>query len=222
MSEDNKNGILKNIWGVIISPKETLERVNENPRIWGYLIPITLIQLIITAAGLPKLISFTILQAEKVTNVAQSAIPIMRTVTIITVLITSLLTPALTALVFTVLIKLAAAISKEKGSFKNLYCVNVLAYVPFLIAAILTTIIMAFTEPQNIKNISTSLALVLSSSTDVKSTIYKLFSCIDFFYIWSAILAAIGTSIVFKMKMKKAGIIVFVLYVISVIVRVLI
>lgn len=222
MSEENKGGLFKDIIGAIISPRKTLERVNENPRIWTYLIPITLIQLIITVLELPKLTSFAILQAQQVTNVSQSAVSAMKTMTTIMIVIGSLLTPALTILISTIFIKLVASILKEKGNFKNLFCVNILAYVPFLISAILTGIIMAFTEPQNIKNISTSLTLVLSSSVDVKSKIYKLFSCIDIFYIWSCVIAAIGTSVVYKIKIKKAAIIVFVIYVIAVAVRVLI
>jgi hypothetical protein len=222
MSKDNKDGIFKNIIGVIVSPKETLERVNENPRIWGYLIPITLIQLIITAVGLPKLISFAILTAQEAPSFSQSLIPMMKTITIVSVLIATLLTPALVALISTVFIKIVTVISKETGNFKNLYCMNILAYVPMLIAAVLTGVIMLFTETQNIKDISTSLTLILSSSTDVKSTIYKLCSCINFFYIWSAILSAIGTSIVFKMRMKKAAIIVFAIYIVGVVVTVLV
>ena len=212
MSEENKNGTLKNIIGAIISPKETMERVNENPKVWRYLIPVTLIQLIVAIVELPKLTSYTILKAQEMPNFSQAAMPIMKTGITISVIVGAIITPALFVLIISAVIKLAASISKETGSFKNLYCVNILAYIPILIGTILTGIIMLFTEPQNIKNISTSLTLVLSSSTDIKSTIYKLFSCIDFFYIWSAVLSTIGTSIAFKMKTKKAAIIVFVIY----------
>ncbi|OAA90463.1 Yip1 family protein [Clostridium ljungdahlii] len=211
-SEGNKDGILKNIIGAIISPRETMERVNKNPKVWRCLIPITLIQLIIAIIEIPKLTSFAVLQAQQMPNFSQAAIPIIKTGAIIFTVISALITPALFALVISAVIKLIASISKETGNFKNLYCINILAYVPVLIGGILTAIIMLFTEPQNIKNISTSLTLLLSSSTDMKSTIYKLFSCIDFFYIWSAVLSTIGTSIVFKMKTKKAAIIVFVVY----------
>ncbi|WP_123053211.1 Yip1 family protein [Clostridium sp. JN-1] len=224
MSEENKDGkdgILKNIIGVIISPKETMERVSENPKVWRYLIPITLIQLIITAVELPKLTSYTILKAQEMTNVSQSALPALKTGVIISGIVTALILPALIALVSSAFIKVVSSITSEKGSFKSLYCMNILAYVPMLIGAILTAVIMMFTEPQNIKNISTSLTLFLSSSVDMKSTIYKLFSAIDFFYIWSIVLSVIGTSVVFKMKTKKAAIIVFGIYIVSIIIRVL-
>lgn len=219
MSKESKNGILKTLIGAIISPKETMEKVNENPKVWRYLIPITIIQLIATIVELPKLISYTILQTQEMTNVSQAALPMIKIGVIISGIVGALIMPALAALISSAFIKLIASITKENGNFKNLYCINLLAYVPVLIGLILTTIIMMFTEPQNVKNVSTSFALFLSSSVDTKSTIYKLFSAIDFFYIWSSILAAIGTSIVFKMKIKKAVIIVFVIYIVSIIVK---
>ncbi len=222
MTKDNKDGIFKNIIGVIISPKETLERVNENPRIWGYLIPITLIQLIITAIELPKLISFAISQAQQIPNYSQSTVSIMKTTVVIASLVGALIWPVLAVLIITAIIKLLTMFFKENSDFKNLFCLNILAYVPMILATILSGIIMAFTEPQDIKNISTNLTLVLSSSTDIKSTIYKLFSCIDFFFIWSLILVSIATSVAYKMKIKKAASVVFGLYVVGVIIRVLV
>lgn len=219
MSKESKDGILKTLIGAIISPKETMEKVNENPKVWRYLIPITLIQLIVTIVELPKLISYTISQTQEMTNVSQAALPMIKMGVVISGIIGALIMPALAALISSAFIKLDASITKENGNFKNLYCINLLAYVPVLIGLILAAIIMTFTEPQNVKNVSTSFALFLSSSVDTKSTIYKLFSSIDFFYIWSSILAAIGTSVVFKMKIKKAAIIVLVIYIVSVIVK---
>lgn len=222
MSEESKDGILKNIVGAIASPKETMERVNENPRVWGYLIPITLIQLIINVIKLPKLISYTISTTQQMTNISQAALPMIRMGVIISTIITALITPALVALISSALIKLVTCITKDKGKFKNLYCLNILAYVPMLIGGILTAVIMMFTEPQNVKNVSTSLTLFLSSSVDMKSTIYRICSAINFFSIWSCILSVIGTSVVFKMKIKKAAIIVFGISIISVIIIALI
>lgn len=219
MSKESKNGILKTVIGAIISPKETMEKVNQNPKVWRYLIPITLIQLIATIVELPKLISYTISSTQEMTNVSQAALPMIKMGVVIFGIIGALIMPALAALISSALIKLAASITKENGNFKNLYCINLLAYVPVLIGLILSAVIMAFTEPQNVKNVSTSFALFLSSSVDTKSTIYKLLSSIDFFYIWSSILAAIGTSVVFKMNIKKAAIIVFIIYILSVIVK---
>ncbi|AWI05502.1 Yip1 family protein [Clostridium drakei] len=219
MSKESKDGILKTLIGVVISPKETMEKVNENPKVWRYLIPITIIQLIATIVELPKLISYTISQTQEMTNVSQAALPMIKIGVVISGIIGALIMPALAALISSALIKLIASITKENGSFKNLYCINLLAYVPVLIGLILAAIIMIFTEPQNVKNVSTSFTLFLSSSVDTKSGIYKLFSSIDFFYIWSSILAVIGTSVVFKMKIKKAAIIVFVIYIVSVIVK---
>lgn len=221
MSEDNKDGIFKNIIGVIISPKETMERVNKNPRVWQYLISVTLIQLLITLIELPKIISFAVLQAQQMANVPQAAVSITKTMAIVMSIITALITPAIFVLISSALIKLVTAILKQTANFKNLYCINILAYVPILIYGILTAIIMLFTEPQNIKNISTSLTLILSSSADRSSTIYKLFSCINFFYIWGAVLLAIGTSVVCKMNMKKSAAIVTAIYIISVVVMIL-
>lgn len=219
MSKESKDGILKTLIGAVISPKETMEKVNQNPKVWRYLIPITFIQLIVTIVELPKLISYTISSTQEMTNVSQAALPMMKMVVVISGIVGALIMPALVALISSALIKLAASITKENGNFKNLYCINLLAYVPVLIGLILSAVIMAFTEPQNVKNVSTSFALFLSSSVDTKSTIYKLFSSINFFYIWSSILAAIGTSVVFKMKVKKAAIIVFIIYILSIIVQ---
>ncbi|AKA68132.1 YIP1 family protein [Clostridium scatologenes] len=219
MSEESKDGILKTLIGAVISPKETMEKVNQNSKVWRYLIPITFIQLIVTIVELPKLISYTISSTQEMTNVSQAALPMIKMVVVISGIGGALIMPALVALISSALIKLIASITKENGNFKNLYCINLLAYVPVLIGLILSAVIMAFTEPQNVKNVSTSFALFLSSSVDTKSTIYKLFSSINFFYIWSSILAAIGTSVVFKMKIKKAAIIVFIIYILSIIVQ---
>lgn len=222
MSEEKKTGFFKNIIGVIIEPKETLERVSEEPKIFKYLMFITIVQVLICITELPKIAEFTILKMQETQNLAQSAIPIFKKTIMISTTITMLLAPAIMILISTALIKFITMFTEETAKFKNLYFVNTLAYIPLLLGGIVGAIVIAFTEAQNLKNVSTSLTLFLSSSISETSRIYKLFSCIDFFYIWSFILMAIGTSVVCKMKLKKSLIIVFGLYVVGVIIRVMI
>lgn len=222
MSEINKNNVFKNLIGVILEPKEVFERVNDNPKVWSYSIPIMITQLLIALVGLPKLLKYSILKVQETPNFSDSMIPLIKTTSTISILVGSLISPLLTALIVTVLIKVAATICKESGPFKNLFCISILSYIPMLISGIVNSIVMLFTEAENIESITTNFTLFLSSSIEKKSVIYKLFSCIDPFLIWGFILISIGTSVVFKMKMKKSLFVIFGLYIIGIIIRILI
>lgn len=220
MSQEGKGKAFKNIMEVITSPVKVMNNIEDNPRIWSYWIVITVIELLVILVEMPKIVGYTILNAQQSVNLSQSAISFVKISAVISGIITALIGPALTVLILSVFIKVITSILKEKGNFKKLYCVNLIAYVPIVISNILTAVVMIFTEAQNIKNISTSFAVFLNSSTN--TFIYKLLSHIDIFYIWSIILSSIGTSAVFKISMKKALIINFGIYILSVIIMILV
>ncbi|WML34861.1 YIP1 family protein [Clostridium sp. OS1-26] len=222
MSKEGIGGVFKNIIGVIVEPKAVLQRVSDNPKILKYLIPITLVQLIISIIELPKLVNFTILKAHETQNLPDNVIPILRKTVTASVIITSIFSPIVIAVIITALIKLVTMFIEENANFKQLLAVNILAYIPMLIGGIVGAIVIMFTEPQNIKNVTTSLAIFLSSTVSETSRIYKLLASIDMFVIWSAILISIGTSIAYKMNIKKSSFIVFGLYVVSIVIRVLV
>lgn len=222
MSKEGISGVFKNITGVIVEPRAALQRVSDNPKILKYLIPITLVQLIISIIELPKIVSFTILQAQGGANFSESLIPFLRKTVTASVIITSIFSPIVMAVIITALIKLVTIFVEENASFKQLLSANVLAYIPMLIGGIVAAIVMMFTEPQNIKNVTTSFAMFLSSSVSETSTIYKLLSCLDIFVIWSLALVSIATSVVYKMNIKKSSAIVFGLYVIRIAIGVLV
>lgn len=222
MCEGNKAGIFKNIIGAIIEPKEALKRVSEESKIFKYLIPITLVQLIITIVDMPKLISYTILKAQELPNFSQSVIPIMKNAVIISTLVAAIFSPVVIALIVTAVIKFITMFLQENGEFKHLLCVNILAYVPIVIGQMLVAVVMLFTDAENIRNISTSFTVFLSSSISETSTIYKLFSCFDLFSIWSLILVSIGVSVVYKMKIKKSSLMVLGIYIIVIVIRILV
>lgn len=222
MSKEGIGEVFKNITGVIVEPRSALQRVSDNPKILKYLIPITLVQIIISIIELPKIIQFTILQSQGGPNFSESIIPILRTTVTASVIITSIFLPIVIAVIITALIKLVTIFVEENASFKQLLSANVLAYIPMLIGGIVAAIVMMFTEPQNIKNVTTSFAMFLSSSVSETSTIYKLLSCLDIFVIWSLALVSIATSVVYKMNIKKSSAIVFGLYVIRIAIGVLV
>ncbi|MBV7272665.1 YIP1 family protein [Clostridiaceae bacterium UIB06] len=220
MSEKNKSGVLKNIFGAIVEPREAMQRISEEQKILKYLIPIIIVQLIVSVSELPKLINFSILQAQELPNFSQNTIPMLKTIVTISVMVAPILTPVLTILVVTAVIKLITMFMQEDGGFKQLFCVNILAYIPMVIAGVVGAIVMAFTDPQNIKNVSTNLTVFLGSSVSEKSIIYKLFSSIDPFLIWSLILVAIGISVVYKMNIKKSTLIIFGIYIVGIAIRI--
>lgn len=222
MSKEDISGVFKNIIGVIVEPKAALQRVSDNPKILKYLIPITLVQLIISIIELPKVVGFAMLNFQQAPNFSENLVPIVRKTTIATIIITSMLSPIVIAVIITALIKLVTMFVEEEGNFKQLLAVNILAYIPMIIGGIVGAVVIMFTEPQNIKNVTTSCAMFLSSSVSETSTIYKLLSCLDIFVIWSAALVSIATSVVYKMNIKKSSAIVFGLYVIRIAIGVLV
>lgn len=222
MSKEGIGGVFKNIIGVIVEPKAALQRVSDNPKVFSYLVPIILVQIIISIIELPKLIQFTILQAQGGANFSESLIPILRKTVTASVIVMSMLSPIVVALIVTALIKLVTIFVEENASFKQLLSVNILAYIPMVIGGIVAAVVMTFTEPQNIKNVTTSFAMFLSSAVSETSSIYKLLSCIDIFVIWSLALVSIATSVAYKMNIKKSSAIVFGLYVVMIAIRVLV
>lgn len=122
-----------------------------------------------------------------------------------------LLGPIIFWLVVSALLKLFTALTGDDGEYKKIFSISVFAYVPKLIQACVTTIIIKFINAKNLATVETSLALVLPtpSNPSKPGLMYTFLSQFDFFTIWTLILITIGAGVVFHISNKKSAIMVF-------------
>lgn len=212
MSEEIKElNTLQRLIGVITKPGATFKDIDQKPALLFPILFVLGLQLIITLATLPKTLEYTLIVARKLPTFQPSMESLFKISAIVGAVFSALLMPVIIWLIVSGLLKLFTVFTGDDGTFKNIFAVNIFAYVPSLIGGVVKAIIIAFTNPENIKNIQTSLALLLPTPTDVNKpgVLYTLLSSFDFFTIWNLILVSLGLAVVLKVSNKKTAIMVF-------------
>ena len=125
----------------------------------------------------------------------------------ITSVVGAALSPIIFCLLAAVLLKLCNAFVGEKTPYRQFFAVSVYAYLPMLIASVLTSIIISLTPAANFAEVSTGLYLFFPpGSTGFAASLARK---IDPFYLWSIFLLALGGAVLSQAKVKSYAIFMF-------------
>jgi len=210
--------MFKSIIGVIFSPKDTLRQTSESSKVFPNLVFILIIQLCIGALEIPNYINYSTLKFSEMENISENFITGFNNTLTTQFFIGILLKPIVMILVITLLIKLISLFFIIECSFKKLFCLNTLSYIPVIVGDIIKAVLIKFVPTGNIPNVTTSMTLFLDIPSNNPDLIYKLFSFVDIFFIWSLLLIAISTSIAFNINTKKSIFMIFSIYIVAILV----
>ncbi|TCS94248.1 Yip1 family protein [Hazenella coriacea] len=202
------------VFGILTSPREQFQRINQNPTFWGPLIIFTVLVTLIVVAQAYLLIndpSF-IQQSMEPTNGQPSVDPeILKMITFTTSVITGLFMVPVVSLVSAFFCWLMVTIFQGETTFKKMFSLNVhlmiLSVISLIMAlaySVITGDVMGGVSP-------TSLATIISSDGALKG----ILSSIDVIRIWSVVLTAIGLSVVGELSKGKAWTISLIFFVIG-------
>lgn len=216
--EKKELSLVQRLTGVITNPKKTFEDINEKPKVVGALIIVVIMQLISTIIIMPKLIDSSLIILKKMPNYSPGMEGVTKAAVIGGGIFGAILTPIIVWLIISGLLKLFTTFTGDDGNFKNIFTVNIFAYLPVVIGGYVKAVILYSINPENISNVQTSLALLLPTpdSPTKPGALFTFLSAMDVFSIWNLILLTIGSAVVFKISNKKAGFMVFGIFLIYV------
>jgi hypothetical protein len=201
--------------GVIVNPRPAFLDIAEHPNFIGGAIVLCAVNLLVALLCLPKLKDFTALMMEKAGPMPPEAAAfkgIAGTVTSVTAILGAVIGPLLFWLLTAVLLLLFGYLTSKRTSFRSLYAVSVFAYVPTTIAGLIQGVLIALRPAEDLKNITTSLAMFLPAESG--SLAYRVLSLIDPFGLWSLALLALGGAVALKTSFSKTAAFIFILWVI--------
>ena len=217
-----------NLWqriaGILWSgPRKTFEDIIAAPKLTGIIILLLVISLLIAILILPKIKEFTLEIFQIMPNTSSlpaSAVSTAVTVAIVGALAGSIATPLISWVILAALLSLFNSFTGGKASFKTLFSICVYSYLPVMIASIVKSGLIMSSPAQNMRDISTSLALFLPVDK-INDRLYMFLSQIDPFFIWSLVLLALGSSLAMKVAFKKTAMYIGALWVLFIIAAVL-
>lgn len=201
-------GLLSRVFGVIVSPKETFERVVQTPRIFGMLALVTILSGIgasaftLTSAGQQAAVDFSAQQIERFSgqppNDAQMAqierqAPIQSYLTLASTLV---IYPIILAIEAGLLFVIFNVILGGLATFKQVYAVATHAGVIALLGLAVTIPmqfargVISMTGPANLG--------VLFPMLAENSVLSSFLGLIDFFRVWWLITLSIGLGVLYR------------------------
>ncbi|PAE18330.1 YIP1 family protein [Bacillus sp. 7504-2] len=198
--KDGKPSLLGMFW----SPGEQLEKIRENPRIWGalgiivllYIIGSTILASNITAEDL--VVSGTISLAD-----AEQILGFTKTITVVSVFIVALVGILISAVIQLIIVKIAG----KNVTFKQLFSMNTYIALIGAVGMLLNTLIQISIGGDTSIYVTSLGSLFNSDSTVLAS--FEVFS------IWTLILTAIGLHKVGQLSKTASSLIAVIFFVIS-------
>jgi len=209
MSE-NKDSLWALLWGVLVSPGETFERLSaqERPPFLAAAFLFTGIGLVLALLLMPKMQAYSLWMLQNSPQITPeqlvAARPIIGIYVAVSIIIGGLAGPWLYWLAVAVVLKLYDLLNAKNSRFGALFVVAVYGYLPVLLSAIITLPLMLVTAVQNIPWTSVSLAALLPAQ---KTYLYFFLARCSPFTWWSLALWGIGWAKC--AKSKPNGVLIF-------------
>lgn len=206
-------GTFRTLLKVITSPGEAFTAAAAAPRLLGSIVLILAVNLAVTLVILPKTREFARITLENMPGLTAEQIEMSLSAVGITAVAAALAIPLLIWLLEAAYLKLFDQFAVSGTSFKALFTVAVLAWVPALLGNLVKTVLMLMVEAKDVELIQTSLAVILPPE-QAAGVLYAVLSKIDPFIIWNLVLLAIGTAVVTKIETRRTALWVIGLYLI--------
>lgn len=180
------------VWSVLMSPKQTFERIRENGG--AFVIPFIIL---IAVTLLTVYLQIPILEqsAEQLEQAQGLDVGSMKTITVVTGFIMTPVTVAAVVFIQALLLLLVNLIVRGEAKYMQLVKVSVLSAVPGLLSMILIGILGRTMEVDAAAQIRLSLAALLENKSGI---VYSLANMIDPFALWGLAIMVIGTAVMAK------------------------
>jgi len=219
MEEEKKPGqrpgSLRTLFNVITSPGEAFHAVAENPKPLVPVLIIAAVNLMVALVTLPKTKEFTAILLEQLKAPPEQIAASMKVIGVSTVA-GAIVMPLLIWLLEAAFLKLADQFAARSTSFKSLFTVSVLAWVPAALGNMIKMVLVLMAPAKDLMLVQTSLAVLLPRGRTT-GALFAVLSKIDPFIIWNLVLLAIGAGVVLKIGTKRAAAYVFVLWLVYVV-----
>jgi hypothetical protein len=201
---------------VLTSPRQTFEDIVAHPHFAAGLTALCTLNLLITLLILPKVKAFTIWafeqQAVQMPPGAAVAKEMAATVAMVAAAFAAVAGPIFFSLLMAVLLFFFGYLVQNRAPFRTLFAVSVFAYVPATIASIVQSALIAFRPAENLKGVTTSLAMFLPEGAE--GLLHRILSLIDPLGLWTLALVALGGAVAYKTGFCKAAVYLLILWVI--------
>ena len=213
---ENKKSVWALLWGVLLSPGETFERMlaEERPPFLAAAFLFTGIGLVLALLLLPKMQAYSLWMLQNSPQITPeqlaAARPLIAVSVAVSLIIGALAGPWLYWLAVAGVLKLYDTLFTGKGArFGALFAVAVYGYLPIQLAAIIALPLMLVTAVENIPWTSVSLAALLPAQ---KTYLYFFLARCNPFTWWSLALWGIGWAKCAKARPNGILIFLFVLW----------
>jgi hypothetical protein len=201
---------VQRITGTFLSPRAVFEDAASRTSWLPLLVLMCIITLgfsLLTIGKVQEFFQITMeAQMQTVPGSPDLTAMMLKTVTI-TAVVGGALSPIIFCLLAALLLKLCNAFVGEKIPYRQFFAISVYAYLPMLIASMLTSIIISLTPAANFGEVSTGLYLFFPpGSTGFAASLARQ---IDPFYLWSIFLVSLGGAVLSQAKVKSYAIFMF-------------
>lgn len=213
--------VWQRFWGVLLNPRQTFEEIISHPN-WGLaLFIITIINAALTLVTLPKLKVFMLetIQQQAQQNPALNTpqgLDMALTSAVVAAVAGAVLAPAVSCLIYALLLKLFNLFTGEKTPFRRFYAVTVYAYTPILFTLLIQTLVTTLSAHPNFMASPSSLYAFFPAGTSGFAA--NLAKQIEPFMLWSLFLIAMGGSTLMRKPVRSAACYMFALWAIYAIV----
>lgn len=195
--------------GALIGPKNTFVDIDRKPRFLFPLVVWTVLSLMVTFAiqqrlGVDRLVRQGIEQSSRASQLSPEQVDqaVERSRTIVTGLMWAgaLVAPTVLALVVSLIYLVLLNLMEAGVNFQKVLGVTTHAFVPAMVGAVLTLIVVFLKDPEeiNIQNpLGSNLAIAMDPHASSKA-LYALAGSIDLFSFWTLALLALGFSVISK------------------------
>lgn len=201
--------------GVLLNPRQTFEEIVSHPN-WGLaLLVITIINAAFTLVTLPKLKVFMLetIQQQAQQNPALNTpqgLDMAVTSAVVAAVAGAVLAPAVSCLIYALLLKIFNLFTGEKAPFRRFYAVTVYAYTPILFTLLIQTIVAVLSAHPNFMASPSSLyAFFPAGASGFAANLAKQ---IEPFMLWSLFLMAMGGSTLMRKPLRSTVCYIFVLW----------
>ncbi len=200
-SETPELNLLQRIWGILVSPRQTLESLRDHPRVLGAILVLVVINILATLALSDLIVESQIEKIQSRPNVTQEQIDKTAQITRITAPIGAAVgIPVIVFVVAGILFFVGNVVLGGDARFKQMVCgtayMNMVA-IPTLIVRLPLSLI------KHDVNIKTSLAALLPPDAP-QGPFYHVLAQFDVFGLWTLALAVLVVSVMGRLDVKKA------------------
>ena len=212
-------GIAARMIAVFFKPQQLFATMPAKSKWWVPVLLTTIVSLVTTWLALPKLKEMMLAAMPANTSIAAGQLDTIVRIQSISVIAMSAASVIIGVFIMAALYYFLCVVSGGEGKYKQ--ALTIVSYVGLIgaLSLIFRTVLLCVIPGAKFDQSFTSLALLLPMDAP-KTWLSTILSSVDLFSIWTLIVTAIGLKTMYRMKGKKAWVIVFATWIVFVAVSV--